>query len=210
MNKKGFTIIETLLVVAMMSIAMLLVYQSYSYLISKEKSRIYYNDVVDIYRTQALKEYIIEYSMIEYYIDSFASSDTDRIFFAIGESTQISSVESLFYYPDEIGELLTFYDVYEMAILNPDFDVISQCSYSIANNGTTYNEVTEEEKYICQKSFINYSYEMITFIKSLGSNVEIEDNGYLLVVSYNIEGSDKKSYSYVSLGSDYGGEEDGD
>ena len=110
-------------------------------------------------------------------------------------------MENLLYYPDEFIDLRNYYDIDEVAILKPDYDIISKCTYNMINSDEFFQDAPDS---ICQKSFQNYSYDMLKFIKSLGSNVEILNSNYLLIVSYNIERpDDKKTYSYIGLGDYY-------
>lgn len=196
MNKKGFTIIETLIVTVIMSISMLLIYSSYSRNYTAEKKRVYYNDVVDLYKTQFIKQYIIKNTRLAELKTSFASDET-KIFYEIGTGTLLNGVDKFFYYSNEINDLINFYEVSKIAILKPNFDIISKCSYNEVKNNK--NTDVSSSGYICQNSFRNYSNEMLKFVKSLGSNVEINPNEYLLIVSYqsnNIE----ESFSYIRLG----------
>lgn len=65
-NKKGFIFVETLIVIAILTVALLMTYSTYSGLIMREKTRIKYNDTIYIYRT--------------YYIaDMFKSYRLDRV-----------------------------------------------------------------------------------------------------------------------------------
>ena len=51
MNKKGFVFMETIITIVILSSSLLLIYSSFKNLIVKQKSRIYYDDVVYTYRT---------------------------------------------------------------------------------------------------------------------------------------------------------------
>lgn len=56
-NKKGFVFVETIVVVAVLTISLLMVYATYSSMIMKEKTRIKYNDSVYMYRTYYLTKF---------------------------------------------------------------------------------------------------------------------------------------------------------
>lgn len=56
-NKKGFIFIETIVVVAVLTISLLMVYATYSSMIMKEKTRIKYNDSIYMYRTYYLTRF---------------------------------------------------------------------------------------------------------------------------------------------------------
>lgn len=56
-NKKGFVFIETLIVTAVLTASLLMLYSSYSALIRNEKTRIKYNDSAFLYRTYYLEKF---------------------------------------------------------------------------------------------------------------------------------------------------------
>lgn len=62
-NKKGFVFIETIVVVAVLTISLLMVYSTYSSMIMKEKTRIKYNDSVYMYRTYYLTKFFKNFRM---------------------------------------------------------------------------------------------------------------------------------------------------
>ncbi len=56
-NKKGFIFIETLVVVAVLTASLLMLYSTYNAVIRKEKIRIKYNDSAYLYRTYYLEKF---------------------------------------------------------------------------------------------------------------------------------------------------------
>lgn len=56
-NKKGFVFVETIVVVAVLTVSLLMVYSTYSAVMIKEKKRIRYNDSVYLYRTYYLSKF---------------------------------------------------------------------------------------------------------------------------------------------------------
>lgn len=56
-KKKGFVFVETLIVVAVLTASLLMLYSTYSALIRKEKTRIQYNDSAYLYRTYYLEKF---------------------------------------------------------------------------------------------------------------------------------------------------------
>lgn len=56
-KKKGFVFVETLIVVAVLTASLLMLYSTYSALIRKEKTRITYNDSAYLYRTYYLEKF---------------------------------------------------------------------------------------------------------------------------------------------------------
>lgn len=62
-NKKGFVFVETLIVVAVLTASLLILYSTYSSIIVKEKNRIKYNDPTYLYRTFYLKKFFNSFSL---------------------------------------------------------------------------------------------------------------------------------------------------
>lgn len=56
-KKKGFVFVETLIVVAVLTTSLLMLYSTYSAIIIKEKTRIKYNDSAYLYRTYYLEKF---------------------------------------------------------------------------------------------------------------------------------------------------------
>lgn len=56
-KKKGFVFVETLVVVAVLTTSLLMLYSTYSAVIQKEKTRIKYNDSVYLYRTYYIEKF---------------------------------------------------------------------------------------------------------------------------------------------------------
>lgn len=62
-NKKGFVFVETIVVVAVLTISLLMVYSTYSSMLMKEKTRMKYNDSVYLYRTYYLTKFFKNFRM---------------------------------------------------------------------------------------------------------------------------------------------------
>ena len=62
-KKKGFVFVETLIVVAVLTASLLILYSTYSALIRKEKTRIKYNDSVYLYRTYYLEKFFTNFRL---------------------------------------------------------------------------------------------------------------------------------------------------
>ncbi len=60
-NKKGFVIIETLIVTVMITTCLVLVYSTYSSAVNNERNRLYYNDVSYVYKTDNIKRWLNAY-----------------------------------------------------------------------------------------------------------------------------------------------------
>ncbi len=82
-KKKGFVFVETLVVVAVLTASLLMLYSTYNAVIQKEKTRIKYNDSVYLYRT-----YYIEKFFRNFRLDVVASklnnTDANRLLILSG------------------------------------------------------------------------------------------------------------------------------
>ena len=65
MNKKGFVFMETIITIVILSSSLLLIYSSFKNLLVKQKSRIYYDDVVYTYRTYYIEKVLNNYNIYE-------------------------------------------------------------------------------------------------------------------------------------------------
>ncbi len=57
-KKKGFVLVETLIVTSVLVVALMIVYQNYNSTVSMEKTKFRYDDIADIYKTFYLKDYL--------------------------------------------------------------------------------------------------------------------------------------------------------
>lgn len=72
-KKKGFVFIETIVVVAVLTVSLIMTYSTYNSSIMKEKTRTFYDDPVYLYRTFYLTKFFREYSL-----DLIASNLSDN------------------------------------------------------------------------------------------------------------------------------------
>ena len=60
LKNKGFVFIETIVTVLVLSTSLLYLYNSYNNIIDKEETRVYYDDVAYIYKTNYIKKFLEE------------------------------------------------------------------------------------------------------------------------------------------------------
>lgn len=196
MEKKGFAIIETIIVVVMMTTSLLLVYSTYNANITNEKKRVYYDDVVDLYKVHEIKNYILENSNISKYLENvFLTEKNDKLTTIIGRDSSLDG-DNLFDNPEYLQELYDFYGVDHLILLNTDYETISTCTYEIIKSDETSDDPI---KNICMDSFGNLTYDEIDYIRSLGSNTDFEVNNVILIAVFKTSISGKYTYAYISL-----------
>ena len=72
MNNKGFVFVETIVVIVVLSLGLVMVYSSFSSVVSNDKRRASYNDVAYIYRTYYIEDFLVSLNVedyIKYYLD---------------------------------------------------------------------------------------------------------------------------------------------
>lgn len=197
-NNKGFTILETLIVVVMMTTSLLAVYSGYTTSINNEKKRIYYDDIVDIYKVDYMKNYLLEYSKFENYIENHFK-DNDEIYMTLGTNYDID-VNSYLFSTGETQtryfDLIEYYEIERLIIFKTDFKILSTCTNEVITSsyvtGGSYDT-------ICRTmSFLGIN--MIDYLRSLGSNVSFKEDDYILIGSFKRAGEAKNTYAYSFLG----------
>lgn len=78
MNKKGFILVETIMVVVILITTLTLIYSSFSKLISYEKRRVMFDDTSYIYRTYYLEDFLVSLNM-EQYIKKYLVEENNKI-----------------------------------------------------------------------------------------------------------------------------------
>ncbi len=71
MKSKGFVFVETIVIVVVLSLGLVMVYQSFNNVLANTKRRAYYNDVSYIYRTYYIEDFITSLNIeqfVDYYI----------------------------------------------------------------------------------------------------------------------------------------------
>lgn len=63
MNKKGFVMIETIIVMSVLAIGLIALYSSYNIILSKASATNYYDEPEDIYKTYMINEFLKNYSI---------------------------------------------------------------------------------------------------------------------------------------------------
>lgn len=163
-NSRGFVLIETIITVVVLSTSLLYLYSSYSNIIDREETRLYYDDIAYIYRTNYVKRFLNNYSNINNITDYFK----DTYILTIGPSfdnmfteeqlanNMLSSMENMF----------NSFNINQIVLL--DANMLNDC------NGSDSDSVK------CNSSTKSLSYSLNNYINSLNST----EYNYYLVVEY--------------------------
>lgn len=167
-NKKGFTIIETIVVAVMLTTSLLMIYSSYSSSIINERIRLYYDDVAYIYKANNIKEYLLRTAdldvFVKYELEPTDDNEHGRML------VDISVGNPNLFQDDSFSDGLTMiednYNLVEFILLKPDYNIISKCSMSS-------NDFSDEKSRAYCSQFLGLSSGLRNYIKSLGSDIKI-------------------------------------
>lgn len=191
MNNKGFIFIETIITVVILSSTLILLYNTYSNAISDEKDRLHYDDVAYIYRTNYIRNFLVEHSNLNDVKDfSFDNSYAVTIGPYLGSMFTEEQMNQN--YPTSFQTLYDTFNINQIVLVKSDY--ISRCYQdtdplcSASHNGLGLNLTN----YLKSLNDISYQYYLV--VEYAEKNV----GGYFQKC-YPLIDSDCKSY-YVSLG----------
>lgn len=155
MKNKGFVFIETIIVVVILTTSLLAIYSTFSKMVQSQKSRIYYDDIVYIYRTGIIKNKLekmfnngLVYNIDSPYIGSESSDFNEQ-------------------YLDLYNHLYNDYEVEYFLLLE------------VSNNKVVINEILEDDMKTYLKTLsIKDSVENILVVKYENCNTDICKNFY--------------------------------
>ncbi len=192
MHKNGFIFVETIVAIVILTGSLLFIYSSFSNILQKEKTRVYYDDASYIYRTYYLKNKLNELNITSPLRD--LTTNEGKFFITIGTEYQ-----DLFLGHDDdknfFTHLLNDFEVREMLIVKENkLDNLKNCteSCSLDKNCPDYNN--------CNSLYLNTSEELLAYLKTIYVDIPAT---YILVVEYNTCAIDNTNchryYSWVSV-----------
>ncbi len=192
MKKNGFVFVETIISIVILTSSLLLLYTSFSKILQSEKTRVYYDDVSYIYRTEYLKNKINDLNINT--LIRHLESDDHIYFLTIGMDT-----EDLFLNYEEkaefMNQLVENFEVKQMILLKANkIDNLKKCSIKCSEN----QDCQEYEN--CNDLYLKLSDEFINYLKT----IYVETNTpYILGVEYETCNLDNQNcqeyYSWVSV-----------
>ena len=204
MKKNGFVFIEKIIAIVVLTSSLLLLYSSFSKVLQAEKTRIYYDDINYIYRSNYIKTRINELNIMTVLND--LTSNENKYFVTIGMEYQ-----DLFkgYEKEEtfIYNMLQDYEVNQMIIFKENkLDRIKSCTMECSMNEEDCAATGNVDKSVlhnqCNEIYTNLSDEFISYLRTIYIDVS---STYVLAVEYNTctgsNGNDncKRYYSWVSV-----------
>lgn len=165
MKNKGFVFIETIVTVLVLSTSLLYLYNSYNNIIDKEETRVYYDDVAYIYKTNYIKRFLEENANIEYVkSEAFKKSYVTSIGNAFDNFfNEAQLAENM---NNSLENILNNFRVNQMFLVKRNY--IDECDGS---------ETSDE----CYFNATDNAYNLTNYIKSINDT----KHDYYLVVEYS-------------------------
>ena len=168
-NKKGFAFVETIIIVVVLCSALLLLYSTYSAIVSDEKTRIYYDDPAFIYYTNHVKKFLEEYANLDNVKSNYFNN------------TYIVTIGTGF---DEL-----FYNTSYETSGSSSLETIAKnfkINRIILIKSEMYNKCFNGNEAYCENSLNNLSYNMQKYVNSLSDT----SSNYILAIEYSFKLSD--------------------
>lgn len=165
MKNKGFVFIETIVTVLVLSTSLLYLYNSYNNIIDKEETRVYYDDVAYIYKTNYIKRFLEENANIEYvkneaFKKSYVTSIGNAFDNFFNEAQLAENMNNT------LENILNNFRVNQMFLVKRNY--IDECDGS-ETSGKCYFNATDN------------AYNLTNYIKSINDT----KHDYYLVVEYS-------------------------
>lgn len=167
MNKKGFVIIETIVTVVVLTTSLLYLYNSYSTIINREESRLNYDDLSYVYRTNYIRNFLENNTNIND-IKRYSFSDSYTVTIGPSFNSMFTAEQRAQNMQLSLENIFTNFNVNQMILL--DSQILEDC------------DIGYEGDYLkCKNSIENLSYNMQNYIRSLNDT----SYDYYLVVEYS-------------------------
>jgi len=202
MNKKGFMFVETIMVITILTSSLIMIYVSFSRVLTNEKRRVAFDDTAYIYRTYYIESYLVSLNLDQYIEQNLEKNNSKIIVF----NAEDSSLYNLYNDDGSRNEQEFARQQFSNKIFNSSDTGIS--ILNVSRMYITYYNVNDLKactnksgKVTCDSSSVadlnNMSTNAILYLRTLSGT----DSGYRLIVEYfeNIEGSTKKKYYYNSV-----------
>lgn len=172
MDKKGFVYLETIIAIVILTSSLLLIYTTFNKLLQSEKTRVYYDEVSYVYRTENIKEAFNDINLKEV-LSNLNSSPSPYTIVGIDSDVLFSGFE-----PSKtfVNNLLNDYEVSQILIVKENrLGKLKQC------NACSTDETCSEYS-MCNTYYGMISKNFANYIK--GVYVDIQCN-YVMLVEFN-------------------------
>lgn len=194
MNKKGFVFVETIIVIALVTSALVYVYSTFNKTLQSSKIRLYYDDPVYIYKTYVIRNLLVDnYNMDSVY--NYIKNNNNKSFTTIG-----IDFESLFingHNKDELSDVIDNFNINRMVVFKKNsLKEIRNCNSS--NNNKFCHDLEN-----ISVGFSNYLKNLYIDSTIYDNEEEFNNHEYILAIEYNNGNENRnqniKYYSWVVL-----------
>lgn len=212
-NNKGFVFIETILVITFLAVSLIVVYKTFTNVLTNEKRRLYYDDPIYLYRTYYILDYLESNnitSYIEKKLNEPNSDNSERLLFEFTCSDQ-----ALFQRGTPEAKFCE--NIVNSGILNVEHIYFTYYDTSAINEctNTSSGAVTLDDfKCKSHESLRSLSSNALSYIRTLGGIAKNENgnvvgtlDGYRIIVEYKIQkdvaNEDSKGDTTMTKRNDY-------
>ena len=205
MNKKGFMFIETIIVIVVLTSSLLLLYSSFTKILQSEKTRIYYDDVNYVYRTQYIAKVLSKLNITSA-TNSFFNSSSNFVLTIGADYDPLftgKEAEKTFFV-----NMLKEFEVTRMIVLqdknDTTYNIVRNCTLECATSTTGCSTSSGISKATlhnrCNSLYLNASEGLINYLKTVNTD---NTNAFIIVIEYKSCNSDNTNcrnyYSWVGM-----------
>ncbi len=180
MNKKGFGIIELLIIVVGLSVSLITMFSTYTKASNTQKNNVCRDDIDYVFRLNHLKNYLLDNVDANLFLSENIKEKNSNASY-LDDTLSVQVDYSSFYSEPYLDQILKVLRVDKLIFLKPDFNKIVKCSDKVLDGNK--GSLTNSEYYTCLNTFDGLDSDTIKYIRSLGS-VDFDSNNYILVASY--------------------------
>lgn len=185
--KKGFILVETIIVITILATSLLLIYSSFNSLLVNEKRRMYFDDPVYLYRTYYILDFFQTNNVFNYVDDVLGENVVSNENLLV----EVSCNNAEIFVPGSTTKAFCekliatkYLEVEHIYFTHYDLGPLTEC--------------TDEDDETCQRhpSLRSLTPNAVSYLRTLGST---PGDGYRIVIEFVKEEKLKKKYFYASL-----------
>ena len=176
MNKKGFVLVESIIMFLVLMVALGFVYNTVNSVLVRQKQTLFYDDVAVMYRAYYVKEAVLKYTNFDTSgnISNFLTIPTVRLGAIIG--TDISNFAPGFF-KSGANTVADFNRIVEVFNLEQIFITSGQNMAELKNCSRNINEASER----CKNTFMDE--ELRSYIRTI-STAGMDNDQYYLILTF--------------------------
>lgn len=193
MKNKGFVFVETIVVIVILTVGLVMIYSSFSSVLTNDKRRATYNDVAYIYRTFYIEDFITSLNLEDYIQEFFVRSGSkivefncdNDLLYKIDNNTLNTGVQRDLPDSEKVKKgfcetLKNDLNASKIYITNYNINEIKQCT---TRNGKVLDSCknTNSNIYTAIRTMSN---NMVYYLRTLSGKIS---NNYRLIIEYNDE-----------------------